>query len=147
MNIMPEKHTPNTASYLILEKDDQVLLMKRKNTGFKDGKYSLVAGHVDKGENFRRAMVREAEEEVGIEIDREDLETTSIMHRQSEGTVYVDVFFKVSKWNGEPTNEEPEKCSELRWVEKDDLPENTIGYVAKVIDEMDDGLEYQEVGW
>jgi 8-oxo-dGTP diphosphatase len=144
---MPEKHTPNCASYLILEKDGRILLMKRKNTGFKDGKYSLVAGHVDEGENFREAMIREAEEEVGIGLEKENLETTSIMHRQSEGVVYVDIFFRVNQWKGEPTNEEPEKCSELRWTEKDDLPENTIGYVEKVIDEMDDGLEYQEVGW
>lgn len=144
---MPEKHTPRTASYLILEKDDEILLMKRKNTGFKDGKYSLVAGHVDEGENFRKAMIREAEEEVGIELDKEDLKTASIMHRKSEGTVYVDVFFKSDNWEGEPTNEEPEKCSELKWVKKDNLPADTIDYVEKVIDEMDIGLEYQEVGW
>lgn len=144
---MPERHTPRTASYLILEKDDQILLMKRKNTGFKDGKYSLVAGHVDEGENFREAMIREAEEEIGVKIDKEELETVSIMHRRSEGSVYVDVFFKTENWDGEPSNEEPKKCGELLWTEKDNLPENTIDYVRKVIDEIDRGLEYQEIGW
>lgn len=144
---MPEKHTPNCASYLILENDDQVLLMKRQNTGFRDGMYSLVAGHVDEGENFRQAMVREAEEEIGVEIEMNDLETASIMHRKSEGEVYVDIFFKIDNWEGDPTNEEPEKCAEIRWVQKDNLPEKTIDYVGEVIDEMDDGLEYQEVGW
>jgi len=144
---MSEKHKPRTASYLILEKGDEVLLMERKNTGFKDGSYSLVAGHVDEGENFRQAMVREAKEEVGIEIKKKDLETVSIMHRRSEGFVYVDVFFKARNWKGEPTNQEPEKCEELRWVRKNDLPETTIDYVEKVIDEIDEGLEYQEIGW
>ncbi|PSG99260.1 MAG: NUDIX hydrolase [Nanohaloarchaea archaeon SW_7_43_1] len=144
---MPEKHKPRTASYLILEKGNEVLLMKRKNTGFKDGNYSLIAGHVDEGENFREAMIREAEEEVDIGIKKENLETVSIMHRRSEGNVYVDIFFKAGNWEGEPTNKEPEKCEELRWVRKNDLPENTIGYVKRAINEMDDGLEYQEIGW
>lgn len=145
---MPEDHEPKTASYLVLRDGDQVLLMERKNTGFRDGMYSLVAGHVDEGENFRQAMIREAKEEVGIEISKEDLETTSVMHRNSDGNVvYVDVFFVADDWEGEPTNEEPEKCAELRWFDRNDLPENTIDYVEKVISEMDEGMEYQEFGW
>ena len=144
---MPERHTPNTASYLLFEREGQILLMKRKNTGYKDGKYSLVAGHVDKGENFRDAMIREAEEEVGVEIDRSDLETLSVMHRKSGEYVYVDVFFRVTEWKGEPTNEEPEKCSELKWADPGALPDDTIDYVEKVVKEKDEGLEYQEYNW
>lgn len=144
---MAEKHTPNCASYLILENDDQILLMKRQNTGFRDGMYSLVAGHVDEGENFRKAMVRETEEEIGVEIDRNNLETVSVMHRKSDGEIYVDIFFRTDTWIGKPSNEEPEKCEELIWSETDNLPENTIKYVQKVIHEMDEGLEYQELGW
>jgi ADP-ribose pyrophosphatase YjhB (NUDIX family) len=144
---MAERHKPRTASYLILRKDDEILLMKRKNTGFKDGMYSLVAGHVDEGENFREAMTREAREEVGIELEKEELDTTTVLHRRSQGAVYVDIFFVAEDWKGEPTNEEPEKCAELKWAKIDELPEDTIDYVKKVIDEMEEGMEYQEIGW
>lgn len=144
---MAEEHRPFTASYLVLQRDNEVLLMKRKNTGFKDGMYSLVAGHVDDGENYKQAMVREAKEEAGIKIDKKDLETLTVMHRKSEGRTYVDIFFKTQSWEGDIENREPEKCSELSWYETDDLPENTVYYVEKVLKGLNNGMSYQELGW
>ncbi len=144
---MSERHRPHSASYLILERDGEVLLLKRKNTGFRDGKYSLVAGHVDKGENFRTAMVREAREEVGIEVEEEDLETVTVMHRNSGSRVYVDVFFRVKKWQGEIENREPEKCADLSWFNRGDLPDNTVDYVREAIENLEEGLNYREFGW
>lgn len=144
---MSDRHRPRCASYLVLRKDGKVLLMQRQNTGFKDGRYSLVAGHVDKGENFREAMIREAEEEIGVELEKEDLETTTVMHRQSEDSVYIDIFFVADEWKGTPTNEEPEKCAELLWAEKYDLPDRALDYVEEVVEKMDNGMEYQEAGW
>ena len=58
---------------LLLENQDKILLMKRKNTGYEDGKYSLPGGHVEANEEIRKALVREAKEEIGINIKREDL--------------------------------------------------------------------------
>lgn len=144
---MAEEHRPFTASYLVLQRDNEVLLMKRKNTGFKDGMYSLVAGHVDEGENYKQAMVREAKEEAGIKIDKKELETLTVMHRKSECRTYVDIFFKTQSWEGDIENREPEKCSELSWYETDDLPENTVYYVEKVLKGLNNGMNYQELGW
>ena len=33
--------------YLVLERDGKVLLSLRENTGYEDGKWSLVAGHAE----------------------------------------------------------------------------------------------------
>jgi 8-oxo-dGTP pyrophosphatase MutT (NUDIX family) len=41
------------AVYLILLKQDKVLLLQRRHTGFEDGNYSLPTGHLEKGENVR----------------------------------------------------------------------------------------------
>jgi 8-oxo-dGTP diphosphatase len=145
---MAEEHRPHSASYMVLERDDgEILLMKRKNTGFADGKYSLVSGHVDEGENFRTAMIREAKEEVGIEIERSDLNTATVMHRKSEGRTYVDIFFHVTEWTGEVKNREPEKCAELRWEDREVLPDETLDYVESVVEDIEDGMSYEEVGW
>ncbi|MFB6245400.1 MAG: NUDIX domain-containing protein [Candidatus Nanohaloarchaea archaeon] len=129
---MAEDHTPYTAAYLILEKNEKILLQRRKNTGFKDDMFSLPAGHVEKNETFRETMVREAREEIGIEIEEDDLEHVYTMHR-IDGRPYVDVYFRSTEWRDNVSNEEPEKCSELRWERPEELPEKTIGFVKEVI--------------
>lgn len=143
---MGEHQSLRAASYLILENGDRILLLKRQNTGFRDGYWSLIAGHVDEGENFREAMVREAEEEAEIQIQLEDIEPYAVMHRDSEDSPYVDVFFTCKRWEGEIENGEPEKCEKLEWFEKDDLPENTIEFVRKAI-KSDEDLSYLQFGW
>jgi len=66
---------------LILIKEDKILLLRRFQTGFEDGKYSFIAGHVDGNESMTEAMAREAKEEAGIIIDPGKLKHTLTMHR------------------------------------------------------------------
>ena len=56
------------AVHLILVQDSKVLLLRRYNTGYEDGNYGVVAGHLERDEEIVAAMVREAREEAGIEI-------------------------------------------------------------------------------
>ncbi len=66
---MAERHKVCMAVYLLLERDGEVLLLRRANSGWNDGKYTLVAGHVDEGESAGAAMVRETLEEVGVRVE------------------------------------------------------------------------------
>lgn len=72
-----------TAVHLILIEDKKILLQKRYNTGYEDGNYSIVAGHIDGNESVIKAMQREALEEAGIKIKEEDLEIVHVMHRKT----------------------------------------------------------------
>ena len=138
------------ASYLTLIKDNKILLLRRFNTGYLDGQYSLPAGHVEQGESFSQCILREAEEEAGITIHPEDLKVAHIMHRNSghaELNERIDVFFTAEKWNGEISNREPHKCDDLSWFDLDRLPENIIPYVEQAIDCIKNEIHYSEHGW
>ena len=93
---MSKREKPfHVACYLILLKANQTLLSRRYNTGYEDGNYSLVAGHVEADETVLEALVREAEEEAGIRVEPEDLEFVSVLHRHTGGRrIYLDFFFK-----------------------------------------------------
>jgi 8-oxo-dGTP diphosphatase len=56
------------AVHLFFLRDKQILLLRRFKTGYEDGNYSVVAGHVDTGESVTQAAIREANEEVGVII-------------------------------------------------------------------------------
>ncbi|HEU5114339.1 MAG TPA: NUDIX domain-containing protein [Candidatus Paceibacterota bacterium] len=132
---MKERNKAVPAVYLILEKDGKILFGTRQNTGYMDGKSQVPAGHVELGEMPTEALVREAKEEVGIDIDRNALEFVHLSYRPKHDVTgdRVDIFFRVHAWKGKVTNMEPEKCSELSWVDPHELPENTVPHVKEAI--------------
>jgi 8-oxo-dGTP diphosphatase len=137
--LIPEAH-------LLLVRDGQVLLLKRSNTGYEDGNYSVVAGHIDGAETAREAMCREALEEAGLSIEPEALRMVHVVHRMGTDE-RVSFFFSPSKWLGEPLNREPHKCSELGWYPIAAMPKNTVAYVRHAIEQVVAGNHYSEYGW
>ena len=131
---------------LLFFRENQILMLRRVNTGYADGLYSVPAGHLDGGETVLTAGAREAQEEVGVRIEAEDMTITTVMHR-IEDDERVDFFVHVQKWDGEPFNAEPEKCDDLRWVNIDQLPENTVEYVMRSIANHLNGVRFDEFGW
>ena len=134
------------AVHLFFFRDQDILLLRRFNTGYEDGNYSVVAGHVDAGETVTQAAVREANEEVGVILDPAELQIVHVMNRNSEDEG-IDFFIVVRQWVGEVTNNEPQKCDDLAWAAVDALPDNTIPYVKRAIENYQAGLYYSEFGW
>ncbi len=143
---MSEKFKLIASVYLLFRKENKILLLRRTNTGYEDGNYGLVAGHVDGNESLTFAAAREAKEESGVEIDTKDLALKVVMHRIGADE-RMDFFFEPKKWSGEIKNMEPEKCSDLSWFLIDDLPQNTIPYIREVIECYKNGIFYCEFGW
>lgn len=132
--------------HLLFIREDQILLLRRFNTGYRDGEYSVPAGHLDGNETVIAAGIREAKEEVGVDIEATGLHFSSVMHR-IEDDERVDFFVRVHEWQGEPFNAEPDKCDDLRWADVGDLPENIIPYVRKAIQNHRQGNVFDEFGW
>ena len=136
---------PVTA-HIFLWRDSKVLMIRRFNTGFEDGNYSVVAGHLDGNETVRQAAIREAREEVGVRLDPEELKVVGVMQRRSDEE-RIDFFLASHHWQGEPSNCEPDKCDALQWAAPDHLPANTIPYIRQAIQNFQTGNWYSEFGW
>lgn len=132
---MRYKVTPAVWLCLFRTKDNgeiEVLLQKRQNTGYMDNRYDLsVSGHLEPGENASQAVVREAKEEIGIEVALEDLEFLTLVDAPAEG--YLKLFFTTKQWKGTPRIMEPEKCSELLWSPLNNLPSSFCPTLIPVI--------------
>ncbi|MBY8856894.1 NUDIX domain-containing protein [Nocardia sp. CA2R105] len=120
--------------HLVLIRNGQLLWSRRANTGYADGLVALVSGHLEQDEDVLDAAIREAHEEVGIRIRRHDLQCVHVVHhRNGSDQPRLGFFFKVERWHGEPTNQEPDKCSELLWRNISDIPGDAVPYPASTI--------------
>lgn len=142
-----------SAVHLFLVRDERVLLLRRYGTGYEDGNFSIVAGHLDGDEGVVAAVAREAWEEVGVAIAPADLRMVGVMHRRGEaGRVddeRVDFFLEATRWRGEVKNREPEKCDELLWADRQRLPSNVIPYVRRALELTNDREQmwFDGFGW
>lgn len=149
---MKERFKTASAVLLMLMKNtdngEMLLLQKRKNTGFADGQYDFSAtGHVEENESMKVAMCREANEELDIIVKPEDLEFVCLMHKNIGKGSYYSAYFKTTKWEGIPKINEPDKIEELKWVNINKLPENTIIDRKEIVKNYINNIKYCEYGW
>lgn len=119
------RHQVRVACYMFIFIDGKLLLKKRQNSGFYDGTYDVAAGHLEPNETPLECAIRETKEEVGITVLKSEF--LSVIFRQNEmfdlsDKDYIDLFFLCKSFSGVPTNKEPEKCSDMRLFELNDLP-------------------------
>ena len=149
---MSERFKSLSAVMLLLtrikDNHEEILFQKRKNTGYCDGFYDLSAsGHVDADESMKHAMCREAKEELGIDIKEEDLEFICMIHKNSNGYIYYNGYFKANTWVGEPVINEPQKNEELKWININNLPSNIVDDRIIAIENYKNNIKYSEYGW
>ncbi|MBN2554977.1 MAG: NUDIX domain-containing protein [Anaerolineales bacterium] len=140
------RRTFPSAVHLFLVKEGKLLLLRRKNTGYMDGSLSVVAGHLGGDETVYAAAKREALEEAGIRLEEQDLAIVGVMHRR-EDDERIDWFLTASRWSGQISNAEPEKCEELVWHPLAELPPDIIPYVRRGIDNYIAGKAFESFGF
>lgn len=132
------------SSNLILRDGNKVLLALRENTGWMDGRYHFVGGHIEGGETAEEALVRESQEEIGITPDTSYTKLAFTMHRLNDKpeSEYLALYFECTKWSGDLINNEPEKCAELKWFDLGHLPNNIVPHTRYVLDNYRLGVNY-----
>ncbi len=133
-------------AHVFLVRDETVLLARRADTGFEDGNYGPVGGHLEPGESVFAAAVRECREEVGVELEPTALEVVGVTHYTSPTGDGIDFFLRATRWAGEPTV--TSECDDLRWCALDALPSNTIPFVRRALEHhLVAGVWFDETGW
>ena len=143
-----DRYRPHVGVHLILAEGRKVLLLRRANTGFADGRWSVPGGSLEHGETLPQAAAREAREEVGVTIDPADLTFAHLCHHADpDGLARVGVFFTATRWAGEPVNAEPHRCSEIAWHDLDRLPSDIVSYIRTGLGAHDDSTTFSLDGW
>ena len=132
--------------YLIItNKEGKILLQRRQGTKLWPGFLALPAGHIDEGEEPYEASIREAREELGITITEEDLQNPFVVCRRNKSLPpYFDVYFTVESYEGEIEIKEPDKCSELVWVDPTKLPDDMIDFEKEAIINYQNGITFSK---
>jgi 8-oxo-dGTP diphosphatase len=138
--------------FLLLIQNDELLLLRRYNTGIADGCYVVPMGGVKEGETATQALIRETEEETSIILQPEEINVCHVMyrfHQMPEGYHFpqVDVYFKAKRWTGTITNCEPHKCDELQFYSLQSLPEKTEPFILHALECSQKGIFFSEFGW
>jgi 8-oxo-dGTP diphosphatase len=128
--------------------NNQVLMVKRQNASFGDGLYSLVGGKVERGETALSAICREVREETTLDIPEDAFTLVHTLHRKGTEAELIALCFKADiNALSAPYNNEPDKCSDMRFFTFDVLPKNIIPAHAQVIRCVQQGTIYSQHGW
>lgn len=129
---------------LILEDKDKMLFLRQtKRNG---GRFTLVGGNVEEHEFAREALAREATEEAGIHVEPNELTLVHVLHRhklKKDETLLV-LYFKASRFHGEPESLEPKKFKDVAWFPINNLPEDVSKPTLHVLRCIRQGIIYSE---
>jgi ADP-ribose pyrophosphatase YjhB (NUDIX family) len=114
--------------FVVIEKDNKFLLLRRAGTGYMDGWYDLPAGHLEDQEELKAGAARELYEEASLKVVPADLKLTHVYQNHTGEPPHYGYMFVAKKWSGEPKIMEPEKCDDIGWFSIEAFPSKTLPY-------------------
>jgi ADP-ribose pyrophosphatase YjhB (NUDIX family) len=107
---------------IIQNQSKQILIGKRK--GNLAPYYSIPGGHLELGETFEEAAIKEVSEETGLIIRKPKVIaiTNNLRTYRQENKHFVSVILFTNEYEGQCSVMEPEKCEEWKWCHLDAIP-------------------------
>ncbi|MES2437385.1 MAG: NUDIX domain-containing protein [Patescibacteria group bacterium] len=137
-----QEERPKVGIGVIIVRDGKILIGERVgNHG--SGTFMIAGGHLEFGESFEQAALREAKEETGL-IDLIMKGIVSISNDIAYDKHYVSITMLVESKTGEPYDAEPEKSKNWKWYDRNDLPENIFIPSRKSIKNYLGGVMYSD---
>ena len=112
----------------LVEDGDRILLQNRVKEDWRG--YALPGGHVEPGESFVGAVIREMKEETGLTVL--DPRLAGVKQFPTENGRYVVLLFKATRWSGNLISSEE---GEMEWIRYGDLPS------VRTVDDLGDLLK------
>lgn len=100
----------------LIHKDNKILVQERTKTDWPG--ITLHGGHVEKGENFHDAIIREVKEETGLTLLEPILCGIEEYKQTKDEDRYVILFYKCNKFEGELKSSDEGK---IYWLDRDKL--------------------------
>lgn len=125
----------------LVRRGNEILLQNRVKRDWAG--YTLPGGHVEPGESFVDACIREMREETGLTVLHPRL--CGVKQFPSNGARYIVFLFKTDEFDGELHSSEEGK---MEWVSLDELEEySTVSDLKELLDVMlrDDLNEFQYI--
>ncbi len=116
-------------------KNNNVLLMKRGAAARDEiGKWEFPGGAVDIEETPENAVLREVYEELGpaLEISIVCLLSVDEFTTPDTNNRWRSYTYLINLISGEPQIMEPEKCSQIKWIELSEIDTNKLTYISSV---------------
>ena len=100
---------------MAINENGEVLLMRRFNTGYQDGKFEFPSGHIENNENSLDGTKRELKEESDLDVELDDLDYLGVVDNNTKGN-HFNMLYKTTKFSGVAKVMEPKECDRLEWV-------------------------------
>jgi len=104
---------------------NKILLTQQSSEADQSGKWGLPAGHIEDDETPQQGAIREAKEEIGVDIVLTGLVQVVILRRPKKEDALV-VIYKGSLKSNQKPEVDGKEVSSYAWVAKDDIEKNRV---------------------